>query len=55
MFNRVAELKNIAAIVDSPHRHRSSSYSNSSCLYGFPVCLAAPVVELNSRFHIKDV
>ncbi len=55
MFNRVAELKNIAAIVDSPHRHRSSSYSNSTRLYGFPVCLAAPVMDLNSRFHIKDV
>lgn len=55
MFNRGEELRNIAAIVNSPLRHRSSSYSNSTCLYGFPVCLAAPVVELNSRFHIKDV
>lgn len=52
MFNRVEELRNIAALVDSPHRHRSSSYSNSSCLYGFPVSFAAPVVELNSRLFI---
>lgn len=52
MFNRVEELRNIAAFVDSPHRHRSSSYSNSTRLYGFPVCLAAPVMDLNSRLFI---
>lgn len=52
MFNRDEELRNIAALVDSPHRHRPSSYSNSTRLYGFPVCLAAPVVDLYSRLFI---
>lgn len=52
MFNRVEELRNIAALVYSPHRHRSSSYSNSTRLYGFPVCLAAPVMDLNSQLFI---